>query len=299
MVCYIILHYMVLEETMNCIDSIKSKLSYDNTNKVKIIIVDNKSPNGTGIDLKKMYKDDELVDVLINNENSGFARGNNLGYKYAKEKYNPDFLIVMNNDVEIISENFETRLSEVYKNELFHILGPDIFSTTYSIHQNPKRLHSYTRDEVVSLNEKFKKNLTPNIKLRIKCFLKSNKVLRNLVYKNRNNKNKIDYTKKYSSVPLHGSCLIVSRLFMEKEDVLFNPNTFFYYEMEILDYYCNQKGYKTIYDPELKVLHHQNVSTNVVYNNMLKKTIFSNKCNFESTKVFIDLIDEMEANGGN
>lgn len=46
---------------------------------------------------------------MINHENAGFARGNNVAYQFAKEKYKPDFMVIMNNDIEIETEEFENR----------------------------------------------------------------------------------------------------------------------------------------------------------------------------------------------
>ena len=53
MVCFIILHYMVIEETLSCVENIKSIEG----NK-KIIIVDNNSSNGSGKQLEDLYRDD-------------------------------------------------------------------------------------------------------------------------------------------------------------------------------------------------------------------------------------------------
>ena len=64
--------------------------------------------------------------MLINDENLGFAKGNNVAYQYSKLKYNPDFIVIMNNDVEIETNNFEEKVSEIYEREKFHLLGPDI-----------------------------------------------------------------------------------------------------------------------------------------------------------------------------
>lgn len=50
-----------------------------------IIIVDNCSPNGSGKQLEKMYSKCINITVIINEENQGFAKGNNLGYQYIKE----------------------------------------------------------------------------------------------------------------------------------------------------------------------------------------------------------------------
>ena len=86
MVCYIILHFQVEEETVNCVNQLKQ---IDGEH--RIIIVDNCSPNGSGKKLSERYKNDSNIDVILHDKNDGFARGNNAGCKYAKEKYNPDF----------------------------------------------------------------------------------------------------------------------------------------------------------------------------------------------------------------
>lgn len=295
MICFIILHYMVKEETIKCVDSIMNR----ETENIRIIIVDNYSPNNSGKELFDLYQDNEFVDVLLHNENAGFANGNNIGYSYTKEKYNPDFMIIMNNDVELDSDNFYQKLYSIYEDEKFQILGPDIYSTTYELHQSPKRLSHYTYEEVLNLHQKFERNRKESFLLKLKVWLKSNDFLRSFVYQSRTKRKSIDFSKIYYNVPLHGSCVIYSKDYIEKEEYAFYPGTFFYYETEILDYICDKKGYKTIYYPELKVLHHQNVSTNVVYDNMMKKTLFANKCNFDSTGVFLDVIKSFDENGVN
>lgn len=293
MICFIILHYMVIEETIKCVNSIIER----GTDNIKIIIVDNFSPNGSGKELFRKYKEHPYVDVILNNENAGFASGNNVGYKFAKETYKPEFMIIMNNDVELASENFYGEIKNLFEKESFYILGPDIYSTTYDLHQSPKRLSHYTYDEVLNLNNKFKKEKEVTFSMKVKSWLKSNHFLRTFVYQSRVKRKDIDFTKQYFNVPLHGSCIIYSSNYIRKEEFAFQPGTFFYFETEILDYICEKKGYKTMYSPTLKVLHHQNVSTNVVYNNMLKKTIFANQCNFESTSVFLDVINSFKENG--
>lgn len=293
MICFIILHYMVIEETIKCVDSIIERGTED----IKIIIVDNCSPNLTGKELVEKYNGHPHVDIILHTENAGFASGNNVGYKYAKETYHPDFMIIMNNDVELASHGFYEEIRELFKKESFFILGPDIYSTTYNLHQSPKRLKHYTYEEVLNLNNKFRKEKEVSFSMKVKSWLKSNRFLRTLVYQSRARKKDIDFTETYYNVPLHGSCLIYSSNYINKEEFAFQPGTFFYYETEILDYICDKKGYKTMYSPKLKVLHHQNVSTNVVYNNMLKKTIFSNQCNYDSTSIFLDVINSFKENG--
>lgn len=288
MICFVILHYMVETETHACVASIREKVKGNK----KIIVIDNNSSNGSGLRLKEKYAPDEDVDVLLNTNNLGFAKGNNVGYQWAKAQYNPDFIVMMNNDVEIVSNNFATELRNLYDKEQFHLLGPDIYSTTYDLHQNPKRLMPYTYEEVKKLNVLASNNLEKNWKMVLKCWLKSSSFLRETVYKKRITKQQIDYTQPADSVILHGSCVIYSKQFIQLEQNAFYPETFFYYEMEILDYLCRQKGYKVIYRPEIKVLHHQNAATNVVHQKMVEKTLFSYRCTHQSTSVFLALMEQ-------
>ena len=98
MFVFIILHYLAEDMTKECVKYIQNHLDM---NRIRIVIVDNASSNGSGARLKQFYKDNEYCDVILNDENMGFARGNNVGYTYAKEKYDPDFMIIMNNDVSV------------------------------------------------------------------------------------------------------------------------------------------------------------------------------------------------------
>lgn len=86
------MHYQALNETLVCVNSIL-KLYKD----VNIVIVDNSSPNNSGNKIKNLFLDCSNIKVIINDENKGFARGNNVGYKYAKE-HGADFIIQVNND---------------------------------------------------------------------------------------------------------------------------------------------------------------------------------------------------------
>lgn len=165
MVCFIILHYKVYEETIRCVDSILNNVIGDK----KIIIVDNFSNNNSFEELQKYYKTNNDVEIIKTNENKGFANGNNFGYHYAKRKYNFDFCIVMNNDMEILQKDFISKIYENYQNDKFDILGPDIYSTKAERHQNPQALRNYTLKEL----KKFRNKLFLRIKFTPIYFLLS------------------------------------------------------------------------------------------------------------------------------
>ncbi|HEL1638844.1 TPA: glycosyltransferase, partial [Streptococcus suis] len=110
MIAFVILHYQAMEETISCVDTIKNMVKEEK----KIVIVDNASPNKTGINLREKYSQDSEVIVLLSEKNLGFAQGNNIGYKEAR-KFSPEFIVVMNNDVFLTQENFYSLLQESHK----------------------------------------------------------------------------------------------------------------------------------------------------------------------------------------
>lgn len=102
-ICYVTLHYQVEFDTIECVNSILAK---DTNLSKKIIIVDNCSPNGSGKTLEETYKYNEAIKVILSTSNLGFANGNNIGCEYAINFYSPDFLIALNNDTELLTNDF-------------------------------------------------------------------------------------------------------------------------------------------------------------------------------------------------
>lgn len=283
MICFVILHYMVLEETEGCVRSLDKLIG-----EKSIVIVDNASPNGSGEKLAELYKSRGDITVVLNKENSGFARGNNLGCQVAKENYSPDFYVVMNNDIELPQADFIKRVYEIHTQDNFDVLGPDIYSTTGKVHQSPKSLKRTSIEGARKLLSVYEKKVKSSVIVPLRCFLKRLDGLKKAVKKSNNRSLGIDYQKKYYNVPLHGSCFIFSKRFIDSRENAFFTGTFFYYESEILDYECQIGNYKCVYDPSIKVLHHQNISTNTVYKNELKKVRFMNEQNYKSIKAFLD-----------
>lgn len=97
-ICIILVNYNGYDDTVECIKSIENS-DYDN---YKIILVDNGSK-----DKNKILNDNyinNVADVIISEENLGFSGGNNLGIKYAQEKYDPEYYLLLNNDTVITKD---------------------------------------------------------------------------------------------------------------------------------------------------------------------------------------------------
>ncbi len=91
LVSIIIVTYNNVEYTKQCVNSILNKSAYPN---YELIIIDNASVDETPKYLMELEKKYDNIIVKLNDENKGFAAGNNDGLRIAKGKY----LILLNND---------------------------------------------------------------------------------------------------------------------------------------------------------------------------------------------------------
>ena len=91
-VSIILVTYNNLTYTKKCINSILRNTAYPN---YEIVIVDNNSTDGTKEYLKSLRFDN--IKIQLNENNRGFAGGNNDGLELADGKY----LILLNNDTEV------------------------------------------------------------------------------------------------------------------------------------------------------------------------------------------------------
>ncbi len=276
MTAFVILHYRAIETTRKCVESIKA-LAGDK----HIVIVDNASPNGTGAELAEEFASDALVDVILNPENSGFARGNNLGVKYVCDELDADFTCVLNNDVEIRQVGFIKGIERIYDEHPFDLLGPDILSVFSGIHQSPKSLH-HCNLESVRRKRAFVERSSNPILLLLSSGEKNSPAIWRIVQRRNRAKQNIDSGMVMENVVLHGSCVIFSRRYLERHPEPFYSKTFMYYEMEILDWLCERENCVVRYDPSISVLHYQYVASKMEYRSIVKRSKFVIRCLLES-----------------
>lgn len=261
MTCFVILHYLVANETISTVDSI--------LNNVKgifhVIIVDNCSPNNSFAVLTKNYSSDDRISVIKNLTNAGYAKGINLGYAYAKEQYSPSFIVAMNNDMEIRQPDFLTYIKKIYDETQFYVLGPDVYSTSAEKHQNPESDHIRTIAEVDEHIKNVQKIMNNTLQLSIKGIFRSSKFISKLYYRNKKVSNNVKFVnERQIGVTLHGSCLVFSELFITKREYALYPKTKFYCESQILDYECIRDGMLQVYDPSVQIYHHEDIATDAV-----------------------------------
>lgn len=88
----VIINYNCLQLTLDCVHSLK-QLAYPN---FFVVVVDNRSPDGSGYELHKHLRA-ENVFIVLNPENRGFAAGNNVGIRLCEE-YGAKYIWLLNAD---------------------------------------------------------------------------------------------------------------------------------------------------------------------------------------------------------
>ena len=275
--CFVLLHYNSIEDTIRCVDSIK--LNFKDFN-YRIVIVDNASPNKTGVVLKEMYSHMEDTVVLLSECNMGFAKGNNWGYSYCKEHFDPDFIIIANSDVEFEQKDFLNIVENKYNETCYSVLGPDIINTTEKFHQNPLRPLGMSLKEIKKGIRIRKFLVCANRKYGI-CFalLKLYRLLKHLIKKEKSSVpvDKQGYDREIQNCVLYGACFVFSPFFLKNHEYAFFPDTFMYFEEEFLWYMLVNNEEKTLYTPSVRVLHRVNGSTNYSYKRERERVVFKER----------------------
>lgn len=296
-ISFVILHYKDYKTTVNCIQSILQNVSYVNK---KIVVVDNGSDDFSGENLQEQYKSNNNVHIILNKKNQGYARGNNIGYSFSKDKLNSDFIVILNNDTVIKQKEFCDTVIKIYQEKSFFLLGPDIYSLSNSSHQSPIRKEPLTKEEVYGYLKKyddFEKNKVKSI-LKVKMNdLKSivkKRMNPDQIIKYRTMRKKDNFINSYKeekeNVVLHGACVIFSPLYIDKKEYAFYPKTFLFYEEEIMTLICTYERMKIVYSPELQVLHYEDLATNKLVKNSYEKELFKIKHQRFSANVYLELL---------
>ncbi len=121
-VTIVIINWNGWEDTIECLESLY-RIDYPN---YEIIIVDNHSHDDSVKKIKDYSKGKELI-IIENEENYGFAGGNNIGIQYALKNFKPKYILLLNNDT-IVDEDFlEELINAGEKDTQIGILGPKIY----------------------------------------------------------------------------------------------------------------------------------------------------------------------------
>ena len=249
-VAVIILQYGQAETTIECIKSVQRY----NTYPIKYIVVDNCSPlerdrQLTEQALRELFGEDVLVvndgytpsaplpraTFLRSSENDGYARGNNKGLRLAYADIEIDKVLILNNDI-LFCENIIPRMVTDIDTHLdCAIVSPLL----------------YTNKEL--------KETDPNC-ARTECRFRDILLWNLFLLRNPGNIVHNSYILVLPNTGLHpvqlisGSCMMSKKCFFENIRS-FDPETFLYYEENILWEKIKRVGKHNYIDTDIKCIH--------------------------------------------
>lgn len=239
MISAIVVNY---NDYMTTSDFIKMTLNVDIID--NIIVVDNCSTDDSFEQLKKLSCG--KVDLIAAEENKGYATGNNLGAFYAIKKYNPEYIIIANPDIEVDNETVEYMVNFAQKSE-------NLGAVTC--------LMKCSSDIKIPVASKL-----PTYK---DCILENLIVLRKFIG------NSLEYHD-YMNKPAAMVDVLPGAFFLIEADIFrevggFDESTFLYYEENILAYKLKQINRQSYLLTEKTYLHKHSVSINKNINSVKKR----------------------------
>ena len=110
-VAMILLTHNQKDMLKEALESIIKKTDYVN---YKIFLVDNGSEDRHDLMVEENFPQ---VEVIRNEKNLGYSKGNNIGIERAKEVYNPDYFVLLNDDMEILKGDWLNKMIRLMKSD--------------------------------------------------------------------------------------------------------------------------------------------------------------------------------------
>jgi GT2 family glycosyltransferase len=240
-VCCVILNYNDSRTTINLIENIKHYSTISN-----IVVVDN---NSTDNSYEKLCGcKSEKVHVIETVRNGGYGFGNNYGIRYAKENWNPEYIIIANPDVEF---------SEACVEQLLKTLGTvdnAVIASAVPYFPNGK-MQSYFAWELQSAQDYLLKTSSTFSKLMKSKYISEGEL------------------KKHKIIEV--DC-VSGAMFMVKTDEMiefgmYDEDVFLYGEETILGMKFKKANLKTLVVSNVSYVHKHSNSINLTYKSTLDK----------------------------
>lgn len=301
-IVFVVLHYNEPQVTEECIKAIQEKTGGRHAG---IVVVDNGSPDGSGVKLAERYRGEAGVYVILTGENLGFAGGNNIGYAYAKKELAADFICVMNNDVMLLQEDFLERIRQEYEGSGAAVIGPYITlknggENHMYLALGPRSDYAREREEAGVLYRYYHSRLYPirNVINQAIDTVSGKKKRAALAAAQAAEVQEAEARalsrKRHQGIVLHGCCLIFTPVYLARFEDAFDPRTFLFREEELLYLRLKRAGLDNVYTPALNILHLEDVSTNATYKTNRRREEFKCKCQQESLGILLNTMDELK-----
>ena len=218
----VILNYNDYENTIKMVHQIKDYKCLS-----KIVIVDNHSSDESVEKIKSLTN--KRIVLSESKDNKGYAYGNNLGLKYLEKETECELAIISNPDVEVEESVIEELILDMKKNEDISFLGPKILE--YGPITKGWKFPSYFVE------------LLPTVNFFNRFSYKFQKYPDDY------------YQERLCKVEVLHGCFFMARLKDFKKIGYFDPNTFLYYEENIIGHKAKDKGLFSYVDTTLSVNH--------------------------------------------
>lgn len=217
--------------TFNAIDNIRACLRSLEWTKsepdIFVVVLDNASSEPVGQMINSEFP---FVELHINSQNTGFAKGHNEALKHSL-KHNPEHLLILNPDTTVDKTALEIMLAKFAGNKSVGLVGPLIKNDDGRIENSI------------------------NVQLSIWNYLLKIFLINLAAIKTGNKYKKDNFVEAVT-----GACMLVKTDLIKKIG-LFNENFFFYIEDTEL---CNRvlnAGYKVLFTPDAVISHSHSQST--------------------------------------
>jgi GT2 family glycosyltransferase len=124
----VILNWNLKNDTIACVNSVLAS----SCKRLRVVVVDNGSQDGSATAFAEHFG--ETIDLIINEENLGFAKGVNVGIQHVLAQ-DADWVLLLNNDTIIAPDMIEQLMAVADGRPDVGILAPAIF-----YHDQPERV---------------------------------------------------------------------------------------------------------------------------------------------------------------
>ncbi|WP_214824791.1 glycosyltransferase [Exiguobacterium sp. s28] len=216
---FIILNYNDSDTTIKLVDSIMNYKIID-----KIVVVDNCSTDGSFDKLHREYG--ISCDVIKTDFNGGYAYGNNFGFKYLENNYDPEIVFIANPDIEFSEDYIKQIILQFKKTPQFSMLSGRSIETNGELSNGYWNPPSYTESLLSSFL----------------IYRLINKVVEKA--KSKSKHSNFSSSEVIEVGAIQGSFIAV-RAEIFRDIGYMDEGTFLFYEENILAKKMKKKGYKT------------------------------------------------------
>ena len=221
----IIVNWNTKDLLAECLNSLSSQTYAD---RMEIIVVDNASSDDS---MQMVKRDFPYVKVIQNQENLGFARGNNIGIRQSSGRY----VCLVNSDVRLLPDCLSPLVQQLDQDTTIGIIGPKVLWPDMTLQDSCRKFPGLWNNlcELLRLN---------------RLFPKSN-------FFSGEHMKHFDHTTTKNVDGLVGCFLMIRRTALDQAGV-FDERFFIYSEETDLCKRFRQQNWKIVFYPGAQIIHH-------------------------------------------